>query len=149
MLVQILRGSAEVVRVRLSDAATRALTDTPQREESWPYWSPVARRLVFQVRTSQRESDLVLWSEEQGEKPLGETQGREERWPAWAPRTARLAYAFRAEGGPAGLAVGDFAAGRQEVIARSGARDVFLRPSWAPADSAHTRFTKRAAPRDR
>lgn len=132
VLVQIHEGSAELVRARITDGATQALTRTPEREESWPYWSQAARRLVFQVRRGARDSDLVLWSEEHGEKPLGETAGREERWPAWAPRTARLAYAMRAEGGPAGLAIADYSAGRQQVIARSGDRDVFLRPSWSP-----------------
>lgn len=133
ILVQIIDGSAELVRVRISDGATRPLTTTAEREESWPYWSPVAQRLVFQVRRTQRESDLVLWSAEGGEKPLGTTQGREERWPAWAPRAAKLAYAYRSEGGPAGLAIANYESGTQQVVARSGETDVFLRPSWAPA----------------
>jgi len=133
VLVQIIEGSAELVRVRIEDRATRQLTETPQREESWPYWSSIAQRLVFQVRREAGESDLVVWSEEHGERPLGTTAAREERWPAWAPRSAKLAYAFRGGDLPAGVAVGDFRSGSQEVLARSGDVDVFLRPSWAPA----------------
>ncbi|NNL64864.1 MAG: hypothetical protein HKP30_01345, partial [Myxococcales bacterium] len=133
ILVRIVKGSAELVRVRIDDGASQALTDTPQREESWPYWSAVAERLVFQVREERGEADLVIYSHEHGERPLGETKGREERWPVWAPRTAQLAYAFRGGDLPAGLAIGDLETGKQQILARTGDADAFLRPSWAPA----------------
>jgi Tol biopolymer transport system component len=133
VLVQIIAGSAELVRVRVEDGATHRMTDTPKREESWPYWSSVAQRLVFQVRRAAGEADLVIWSEEHGERPLGATPGREERWPTWAPRSAKLAYAFRGGDLPAGVAIGDLTSGSQDVIARTGDADAFLRPSWAPS----------------
>lgn len=133
VLVRIVDGSAELVRVRIEDSASQQITHTPAREESWPYWSPVAKRLVFQVRAEAGEADLVILSEEHGERALGATKGREERWPAWAPRTAQLAYAFRGGDLPAGLAIGDLAKGGQEILARTGDADAFLRPSWAPA----------------
>ena len=71
-------GSRDVIWTRLSDGAERPLTRTPDREESWPYWSGPARRLVFQVTEGPGRSDLMQWSAEQGESPLLATR-REER----------------------------------------------------------------------
>jgi hypothetical protein len=104
-LVRIVDGSNELIRVRLADGAEQALTSTPEREETWPYWSSVAKRLVFQVSRGGSDSDLMLWSPEAGETPLVETPRREERWPAWSPRRAALVYAFRG-GHPAAGASG-------------------------------------------
>jgi Tol biopolymer transport system component len=132
VLVRVIDGSAELVRIRIDDAAEVALTSTPDREESWPYWSEEARHLVFQVRVGAGESDLAIWSRQAGERVLGATEGREERWPSWSPIGARLVYAFRGGRPAGGLLIGDFATGDKKIVARSGAQDLFLRPSWAP-----------------
>jgi len=132
VLVRIVEGSNELMRVRLADGAEQALTATPEREETWPYWSSLAQRLVFQVSSGGRDSDLVLWSPEAGETPLVETPSREERWPAWSPRRAALVYAFRGGLPAAGLAIADLEKGKRRLMARSGPRGFFFRPSFSP-----------------
>lgn len=132
MLVRVIDGSAELVRVRIADGAALPLTATPDREESWPYWSPAARRLVFQVRREAGKSDLAIWSEQDGERLLGNSDGREERWPTWSPHGAELAWAFRGGRPAGGVMIGDFSTGEKKIVARSGQRDLFLRPSWSP-----------------
>jgi Tol biopolymer transport system component len=130
--VRIVDGSNEILRARLDDGAERSITTTPDREESWPYWSEPAQRLVFQVAGARGDSDLVLWSPETGETPQQKTPRREERWPTWSPTQPQLVYAFRGGRPPAGIAISDVATGDRRVIARSGARDVFFRPSFSP-----------------
>jgi Tol biopolymer transport system component len=132
VFVRIVEGSNELVWLRLLDGAERQLTATPDREEIWPYWSSQAQRLVFQVAHQRGESNLVVWQPEGGEERLGETPARQERWPAWSPAGPRLVYAFLGGHPPAGLAIADFESGEHRVVARSGPRDVFLRPSWSP-----------------
>jgi Tol biopolymer transport system component len=134
-LVRIVDGSNELIRVRLADGAEQALTSTPEREETWPYWSSVAKRLVFQVSRGGSDSDLMLWSPEAGETPLVETPRREERWPAWSPRRAALVYAFRGGHPAAGLVIADLETGERRIAARSGPRDFFFRPSFSPDGS--------------
>ena len=137
MLVQVIAGSPDVVRVRLADGALRPVTETPDRDEIWPYWSERARRLVFQVTPDEGESDLVVWSEQFGERLLGATQSREERWPAWSPVEPELAYAFRGDGiPPSGIAVADFGSGEHRILGNGGPHDPFLRPGWAPDGAA-------------
>jgi len=135
VFVRIVDGSNELMRVRLADGAEQALTSTPEREETWPYWSSVARRLVFQVSRGKSDSDLMLWSPEAGETPLLETPRREERWPAWSPRRAALVYAFRGGHPAAGLVIADLETGERRIVARSGLRDFFFRPSFSPDGS--------------
>jgi len=130
--VRIVEGSNELMRVRLADGAEQALTSTPDREETWPYWSSVARRLVFQVSRGGSGSDLMLWSPEAGETPLVETPRREERWPVWSPRRAALVYAFRGGHPAAGLVIADLETGKRRIAARSGPRNFFFRPSFSP-----------------
>jgi Tol biopolymer transport system component len=130
--VRIVDGSNELMRVRLADGAEQALTSTPERVETWPYWSSVAKRLVFQVSRGGSGTDLMLWSPEVGETPLVETPHREEHWPAWSPRRAALVYAFRGGYPAAGLVVADLETGERRIAARSGPRDFFFRPSFSP-----------------
>ncbi len=132
ILVRIVDGSNELVRVRLSDGAERTLTATPGREETWPYWSDVAQRLVFQVSEGGSRSDLVLWSSEGGEQPLTATPVRDERWPAWSPTRTELVFAFRGGRPPAGLIVHDVATGESRLAAGTGDADYLLRPGYAP-----------------
>jgi Tol biopolymer transport system component len=129
-------GSSDVVRLRLRDGAERAVTHTSDRDETWPYWSDAAGSLVFQVSRGPGDSDLVLWTEEEGERALVATPEREERWPAWSPRRPELVYAFRGGHPPSGLALGSPEPGEPRLLAEGGPRDVFLRPSWAPDGAA-------------
>ena len=55
--MRVVDGSREILRIRLSDAAERAVTATPEREESWPYWSSSAGRLVFAVPTTVEDDE--------------------------------------------------------------------------------------------
>jgi len=136
VLVRVIGPSKEIVRVRLSDGAEQRVTSTPERDETWPYWSPIAKRLVFQAAEGSSRSDLVLWSAEEGEELLAQTTQRDERWPAWSPTTAALVFAFRGRQPPAGLGVHNAESGRARLAARSGADDYFLRPSFSP-DGTH------------
>jgi Tol biopolymer transport system component len=107
------------------------VTSTPGRRETWPFWSPHARRLVYQVGVEPADSDLVLWSEERGERPLPVTEHREEHWPAWAPDGPRLAYAFRGGWPRAGIHVLDLAGPSRVLLAQSGPLAIFFRPTWS------------------
>jgi TolB protein len=136
VFIRVVAGSNEVFRARLSDGAVRALTRTADREESWPYWSERGRRLVFQaVPTGEGgTSDLILWDPETGrETPLANTPHREERWPSWSPDGKRLAYAFRAGQPAAGVPIADLEKGTTTIVARSGPKDFFFRPTFDPA----------------
>jgi Tol biopolymer transport system component len=137
VFVRELDGSAEITRARIADGALRDVTRTPEREESWPYWSDGARRVVFQAAPAPRgPSDLFLFDPERGEEtPLAEGGARDEHWPVWSPDGARLAYAFR--GGPqgGGVAIVELATGATGLVARSSPGALFLRPAFAPDGS--------------
>jgi Tol biopolymer transport system component len=138
VFVRRVGASGEIARARLSDGAVRDVTATPEREEVWPYWSEVARRVVFEAAGPGpgAPADLVLWDPEADvETPVAATPVRDERWPEWAPGRPELAFAFRGGDPPSGLAAFDVASGRATLLARGGERDFFLRPSWS-ADGA-------------
>lgn len=132
VFVRIVDGSNEIVRARIADGAERQVTSTPSRQETWPYWSPHARRLVYQVGVGPADADLVFWSEERGERPLPPTEYREERWAAWAPDSPRLAYAFRGGWPRAGIYVLDLSVPSRSLVAQSGPLSIFFRPTWSP-----------------
>lgn len=135
VFVRVVEGSGDLMRARLSDGAERTLLGTPAREESWPYWSDAARRLVFETGGTGEGQlhDLVVWDPDSGdEMPLVETPARGEGWAAWAPSAPRVAYAFRGRPGPAGLAVKDLETGVTKVLARSKNAEFFFRPHFAP-----------------
>lgn len=135
VFVRVVDGSTEVMRARLADGAVRPLTQTADREESWPYWSQGAGLLVFQTRAPDAgaPTDLVLWDSRTGkERPLAATPTRDERWPGWSPDGRRLAYAFRGGRPTAGVAIANPATGDARIVAESGARDFFLRPNFDP-----------------
>ena len=127
-------GKADLARARLSDGAVVVVSPTPAREERWPYWSDVARRVVFPARPYDAafRMDLVLWDPETGEEEVvGSTPARDERWPTWSPVAPRLAYAFRQSGHLSGIAVYDLETGRSEVIASVPSPGSFLRPAFS------------------
>ena len=130
--MRIVDGSNELVSVRLADGAERMLTSTPEREETWPYWSEVAQRLVFQVSSGGSRSDLVLWSSAEGEARLTRTPARDERWPAWSPTAPRLVFAFRGGRPPGGLAIHDLEGGETRLPATTAANEYLLRPAFSP-----------------
>ena len=135
VFIDLVDGSREVMRVRLADGAVRPLTQTPDREEAWPYWSERGGRLVFEVEAAPAggRADLVLWDPESATAtPLAETPRRDERWPGWSPDGTDLAFAFVGGGPAAGVAIIDVEDGSSVLIAHSGARDFFLRPNFGP-----------------
>ena len=139
VFVRAVNGSNEILRVRIADGATRAVTETPRRSERWPYWSQAAGRLVFQVAPADAPgaSDLVLWDPESGEEtPLSATPRREERWPSWSPDGRLLVFAFLGGRPPGGILVRDLVESETHLVARAGADDKYLRPSFAPDGEA-------------
>lgn len=133
MLVRVVGSSNELVRVRLADGAARQLTATPHVDETWPYWSPVAGRLVYQASGDGKSNDLLLWNPETGgTRAIARTPGRDEQWPAWSPREAKLVFAFRGGSPPTGLVLADLAQRSRRLLVSAGPADFFLRPSFAP-----------------
>jgi Tol biopolymer transport system component len=133
VMVRIVDGSNEIVRVRLADGAAQAITTTPEIEETWPFWSEPAWRLAFLASTASGRHDLMLWDPQQGTATkLARTPLRDEQWATWSPRRPELAFAFRGGKPPAGIALADLANGTRRVIAATGWKDFFLRPSFSP-----------------
>jgi TolB protein len=135
VFARVVEDSVDLARGRISDGATRALTRTPDRDETWPYWSELSRRLLFQVGAVNGRSptDLVLWLPNTGEEiALTQTPRRSERWPVWSPTRRQFAFVFY---GPfdSGVAVYDLESDpATRLIARSSSREMFLRPSFSP-----------------
>jgi len=135
IFVKEVDGQADLARARLADGAVALVTPTPEREERWPYWSEVARRVVFQLRPYGRrvQMDLALWDpESEEEEILWSTPIRDEGWPAWSPIGPRLAYAFRHPRRESGIVLYDLETRRSEVLASIEAPGLFLRPEFSP-----------------
>jgi Tol biopolymer transport system component len=135
VFVRDVEGRADLARARIADGAVIALSYTPEREERWPYWSDVARRLVFQVRPygPVLQTDLAFWHPERGEEAiLAPTPDRDERWPTWSPVASRLAYAFKAAGRSSGIVLHDLGTERSEVLASLARPGILLRPAFSP-----------------
>jgi Tol biopolymer transport system component len=133
VLVRMIAGSNEIVRVRLADGASQLVTDTRDLEESWPYWSEHAGRLVFLAATAGAPNDLLLWDPAtRVTTALTRTPRRDEQWPAWSPQRPELAFAFRGGSPPGGLALAETSRGTRRLLAVAGGRDLFYRPSFAP-----------------
>lgn len=130
-------GNLDISRARLSDGAVLPVTRTADRNETWPTWSQLARYLVYEVRTSdkQRTNDLMLWTPNTGEEtPLTQTDYRSEGWAIWSPNRARLAFAFigGATSG-SGIAIVDPRAGAgAHLFVRGQGNEYFLRPTFSP-----------------
>jgi Tol biopolymer transport system component len=133
VLARPVAGGRDLFWIRLSDGAARPLVETPGRDETWPRWQATARLLAFEIAASgSRQSDVVVWSPETGERRLGDAPERRLGWPVWSPVAARLAFAFRGGRPASGIAVADFDAGTRDLVASAGPRAYFLRPSWDP-----------------
>ena len=145
VLVRPLDGSTELVRLRLADVAEQAVTATPGREESWPYWSDAAGRLLFQARAPDGPHDLYLWDPESGEESvLVRTPERDERWQQWSPDGERVVYAFHGDDPEAGIAWLRPGDAQGQVLAATGRRDFFLRPEFT-ADGSRVVAQRRGA----
>jgi len=147
--VRVEAGSTELARARLADGAALPVTRTPGRDETWPYWSDTARRVVFQVgqwsraagneddsaaRQSLPKSDLVFWDPESGtETPLFDTPYRSERWPAWSPDGRFVVFAFLGRRPAAGIARYEVASGATELLTTTTRVANLLRPSFSPS----------------
>jgi len=133
VLVRIVDGSNEIVRVRLADSAAQAVTSTPTIEETWPNWSAAAGRLAFLASTGGARHDLVIWDpDRKAATKLARTPQRDEQWHVWSPRRPEIAFAFRGGKPPGGIALADLASGTRRVIASAGWNDYFLRPGFSP-----------------
>jgi Tol biopolymer transport system component len=135
VFVKEVGGQADLARARLADGAVAVVTPTPEREERWPYWSDVARRVVFQFRPygPRFQTDLAFWDPESGEEEvLASTPIRDEGWPSWSPVAARLAYAFKQPRRESGIVLYDLATKRSEVLASIKIPGLFLRPEFSP-----------------
>jgi Tol biopolymer transport system component len=128
-------GRTDLARARLADGAVALVSRTPAREERWPYWSGVTRRVVFPARPygSKPEANLILWDPESGEeRVLTPTPHRDERWPTWSPVEPKLAFAFKQRRRPSGIGILDLVAERSETVASTAFPGVFLRPAFSP-----------------
>lgn len=130
--IRIAEGRSDIWQLRRSDGASRALIATPEREERWPCWSAQAGRLAFLAESRGEPSRLVLWGLASGEHTLQVGAARETAWPVWSPKHSELVFAFRGGKPPAGLMRWRPDEPAPALIAASGARDFFFRPSYAP-----------------
>jgi len=135
VFVREVDGQADLARARIADGAVTALSPTPGREEQWPYWSDVARRVVFAARPygPSLETDLFLWDPDTGEeRTVASMPGRDERWPTWSPVEPRLAYVFKQPRRSSGIAVYDLATERSELVASVAFPGSLVRPAFSP-----------------
>jgi TolB protein len=126
--------AVDLARARIGDGAIVALTHTPDRDEAWPHWSELSRRLVFEVGAinGRSTSDLRLWVPNTGEEiAISETPSRSERWPIWSPTRRQLAFAFMGPAG-SGIAVYEVDTGAARVLAQAEGPGGYLRPTFSP-----------------
>jgi Tol biopolymer transport system component len=137
VFARVVDGGIDLARARLEDGSVRALLETPDRSEVWPYWSELARRLAFEVDSIGRgPSDLRLWLPNSGEEvPFTDTTGRREGWAVWSSTAPELAFAFVGPGNRSGVAIADLSQGRARIVASAGRDDFFLRPTFSPDGS--------------
>jgi Tol biopolymer transport system component len=64
--------------------------------------------------------------------PIAGDPQPDEQWPAWSPLRPELVFAFRGGRPASGLALADATRGTRQLLATSGAREYFFRPSFAP-----------------
>ncbi|MGH0031854.1 MAG: TolB family protein [Myxococcota bacterium] len=137
VFVRVTADGADLARARIATGEVVPLTQTPDRDESWPYWSELSRRLAFQTGplNGRADSDLVLWMPRTGQElPVTRTPHRIESWASWSPAHQRLAFTFVGAQG-SGVAVFDLEARGARLLARSGRAETWLRPTFAPDGS--------------
>lgn len=141
-------------RARLSDGAVQPFMQTPQREETWPFWSVSAAVLAFEVSpagtSAQGRQQLLLWSEGR-ERHLPGVSARREAWAAWSATGSRLVYTFSQLLQPptvTGIALVDIESGEQRILARSTPANPYIRPELDPEGLrvVAQRLTRRTAP---
>lgn len=135
LFIKQVDGQADLARARIADGAIAVVSSTPEREERWPYWSDVTRRVVFPARPygPRLKMDLMLWDPESGEeRALAAVPAQDERWPTWSPGAPRLAYAFKHPRRESGIILYDLAAEHSEVLASVKPPGLFLRPAFSP-----------------
>jgi Tol biopolymer transport system component len=128
-------GNSDLMRVRISDGATRYITRSANSNERWPYWSEASGQLVYQREEigGREGSRLFLWDPElDTPKALSPSRDREERWPVWSPDGERLVYAFMGQRPAAGILSVSLGDGKVTLLAHSGPSDFFFRPSFSP-----------------
>jgi TolB protein len=126
--------AVDLARARLEDGAIVALTQTPDRDEAWPHWSELSRRLAFEVGAinGRSTSDIRLWVPNTGEEiAVSETPNRSERWSIWSPTQRQLAFAFAAAAG-SGIAIWDVDSGTARILAQAEGPEAYLRPAFSP-----------------
>jgi Tol biopolymer transport system component len=135
VFVHVSDDGLDLARARISDGEVHTFVEGDD-DESWPYWSEHARRVVFQRSPAGGgRVDLWIWHlDGGGTEQLTDTPGRDERWPAWSPTAPQLVYAFRGGRPSSGLALVDFIERRPQrrILARSPRHHTYLRPSFAP-----------------
>lgn len=125
-------------RARLSDGAVRPFMQTPERDETWPFWSVTAATLAVEISPTDvrrgGSQQIVLWSDGK-ERDLPGVSARREAWAAWAAAGSRLVYAFTNLRQPPtfnGIAVVDTEKGEQRILARGTRAHRYLRPELDP-----------------
>jgi Tol biopolymer transport system component len=139
VFLQIRAGSAELLRARLADGAVREVTNTPEREEMWPYWSDTAGLVVIETRRGAPSNghQLVVWDPDTDlERSLVSSPASHETWASWAPAGDVVAFSFSVGLGglrAAGLATATASTGVRRVLEWTALGDRFVRPAWVPS----------------
>ncbi|MCH2171555.1 hypothetical protein MK489_12295 [Myxococcota bacterium] len=127
-------GRRDLYRARLTDGTVVPFLQNRSGDESWPYWSETARRLVYQITDNENRSRLFTWMPgDDSPTALIPESKRDERWPAWSPDGSRLVFSGRGQPGPPGLFVHSTHDGKTRRVAQSRRADVFFRPSYDPS----------------
>lgn len=109
----------------------RRVTQTPDRAEMWPTFSPDGTQLFYEARVMpQRHVSLRRFHLDTGsEEVLYDPGAPGELWPTLSPDGSMLAY-VTVDSGPHDLVVMDVATGERRVVNRPG--ELLIRPEWSP-----------------
>lgn len=129
----------DIWRARLSDGAVRPFMQTPERDETWPFWSVSASALVVEVRpvdppAGGSQQQLMLWRDGV-ERDLPGVPAQNEAWAAWAATGSSLAYVFtelRQPPSANGIAVVDVETGEQRILVEGTRKRPYIRPELDP-----------------
>ena len=138
VFVRSLPGHTDLWWGRLADGAVGPLLERPESEETWPFWSPDAGRLVYESRPREKRAAerLLLFDPATGRsEPLFAGRDLRQHWAAWSPDGRRVAYAYSELARRAPLhSVGEveIATRRRRVVGPPAAARFFFRPEYAP-----------------